>query len=191
MKQEIKIIKISDTHYVGVDNSELKKGDISVVRDGGVWKINYHPLNNEYNKRIIYSTEPFKKFAPLTLNDMGIGYIPLSEVEEALYGYSVEKMAEPIKKEFGIDCEYWYYIKGFNAHKELTKDKFFSIEDMKNLMHESIIFSENNKHLSLGEYALSNKDWWDKKVKSLLPKTEWNAQIDENNKITLIHEQNN
>lgn len=66
--------------------------------------------------------------------------ISLSEIEEAVYGYSIEEIAlekYPIhvfrKGEVGTDLSYLNrksFTDGFKTHRELVKDKLFTIEDM-------------------------------------------------------------
>lgn len=161
----MKLIKLTEEHYVTQTDYDLK-------------------ITHSFGKHID-----------------GVDNRPLAEVEEAINGYSVEKLIDDLLIKRGehhsrvrnpLYSEERQLAKDLlNAHKELVKDKLFTVEDMKNLMHESIIFSENNRHLSLGEYALANKEWWDKKIKSLLPKTEWEVEFDENGKLKLLNTHEN
>ncbi len=70
------------------------------------------------------------------------------------------------------------FHKGFQKAQELLFDRKFTLEDMKNLMHNSIIFKEENQHLSLGEYAIKNKEWFDKYIQSLSQPKSWNIELE-------------
>lgn len=124
-----KMIKLSEEHYIIVDDSEIKEGDWS-----------YFPFNKEISiaseekgihpdsKRITHSTQPLNK----DFNDwFDVQIITLSEIQELIYGYSVEKMAEKwLSLNYGdVLCGYAMmdgYMEGFKAHKELVKDKLFT-----------------------------------------------------------------
>jgi hypothetical protein len=207
-----KIIKLSDTHYIVVDDSEMKVGDLNIPSDcskiadiSTTAEEDLEIVNRRGNGylKITHSTQPLEQYYGATDGTIPFVYhkikpLSLQQVEEAIYGFNLEKDAydlypEVLDNDDGRVELYDVnktvrdaYIRGFNAHKELVKDKLFTVEDMKNLMHDSIIFSENARNLSLGEYALANKEWWDKKIQSLLPKNEWECTIDEQGKITLI-----
>lgn len=190
-----KLIKLSDTHYIIVDNSEmlpdafiydfLKK---EVKRHSGTYRhINYI---NKNCKRITHSNKPFREFAPLTINDMGLAYIPLLKIEEAVYGYSVEKMSR-VKYRVQASGGGLYtegkqdglregYVDGFNAHKELTKDKLFTLSQLNEAIAEAWNTCEDNEENET--YSQAHK----RIIQSLLPKTEWDIEFDEQGKIKLI-----
>jgi len=187
-----KLIKLSDTHYIVVDDSEIKEGDYDFSK-------NYRTITFVNKERLEMHMIPaykglYFKVTHSTHPLEGVGIISLSEVEEAIYGYSVEKMAEnkyPIIKGKSMwmpsahDCNQANkqegYLEGFNAHKELVKDKLFTVADME-------------KHLIT---ILTSDDVWDaksptellKKVKSsiqsLLPKTEWDCCISDGKLVLL------
>lgn len=105
--------------------------------------------------------------------------ISLSEVEEAIYGYSVEKMAENYSKEGcwpGVRKK--SYIEGFNAHKELVKDKLFTVEDMKKAISLAWNYGQKSEN--------NLTDSMDVIIQSLLPPTEWKVTFDEQGKLKLI-----
>jgi hypothetical protein len=185
-----KLIKLSETHYIVADDSEIKEGDW--FYQVNLNKIIHHNLKNglllqpqSFDKKITHSTEPFKEFAPLTINDMGIGYIPLSEVEELIYGYSVEKMAQsafthPDFGEYKVGSIAYYngYKDGFNAHKELVKDNFILSEDD---LHRILDMARLQ-----GEESFLVKHTNEEIIQSLLPKTEWDIEITPEGKIVLL-----
>lgn len=194
-----KLIKLSDQHYVVADDSEIKVDDYYVG-----WANNYSTepkqrwvlynlvstTNGDTPRKITHSTEPLEyKYGSqkqgfnmgAMSSDIKLVYdlikpLSLSEVEEAIQGYSFEKMADSLfeKESHHIlhpqhqmrEC----YIKGFKAHQELTKDKLFSVEDIEQAMIEGITIEQ----------------FWEKCCKLLLPKTEWECIIDEQGKIKLI-----
>jgi hypothetical protein len=134
-----KLLKLSDTPYIVVNDSEIKKGDWCVYKTGEI--IQYLvKLNTDNLRKITHSTEPIERYDHPAGGYEGIfdkiKQLPLSEVEEVINGYSVEKMAE---KEFPLLDESLRtgatheenlqllghrrtYIKGFKAHQELVKD---------------------------------------------------------------------
>ena len=180
----MKLIKIDSAHFIIVDDSEIKVGDwifYPVTKTILRWNGNM-PLRNE-DLKLTHST---------------IGYmfqddiLPLSqvEVEELVYGYSVEKRANSHAVQSG--CEYKEdlvriskaYQTGFKAHQELVKDKLFTVEDIEEAHKSGIeygksLYSQTNYDSKL---AITSKQY----IQSLLPKTEWNISIDEYNKITLL-----
>ena len=195
-----KLIKLSDTHYVVVDDSEIKEGDISVMKDGGKYKINPYPINNERNLRITCSTQP---------ELLGTGWIQsvlpllLSEVEEVIYG-CWKTIKTSLSKEvidllntgnityFEDRTEYelpFKFIKRgedwFISHKELVKDKLFidkkDLQPLQDLLDEGYDPYDTYHHLQVQRILRIVESF----VESLLPKTEWNCKV-VNGKIKLI-----
>lgn len=169
----MKAIKLSDTHYIVVDDSEIEDG-ICVRYILDVPYIMFYDKGVEYKQfKITHSTEPidgdgtgacFVNIKPLSL----------SEIEEAIYGYSVEKMAESkYTYKLSSNARKKGFIEGFKAHQELTKDKLFTEKDVQKIIH----WASLNEDVRLSEEEM---------FKSLLPKTEWNIEFDEQGKIKLI-----
>lgn len=179
----MKLIKLSETHYIVVDDSEIKESDFAL--NVKIKRLNQarFMFDSTDCKKITHSTQPLEQYYGATDGTLPFVYhkikpLSLSEVEEAVYGYNVEKMAEqeidrivrmrvesPQRKKYEN-----IWIKGFKAHKELMKDKFFTIEDIEKAMIE----------------RLSIEQFWEKCCKSLLPKTEWEVEFDEQGKLKLI-----
>lgn len=189
-----KLLKLSETHYIIVDDSEIKVGDYYVG-----WANNYSTepkqrwvlynlvstTNGDTPRKITHSTQP---------ELLGTGWMQsvlplfLSEVEEAINGYSVEKMAlRELESYFGSNLELtktgkiWVegYEIGFKAHQELVKDKLFTVEKAIQILEEE----------SFGQGAVSRDEYKARvvsKLQSLLPKTEWEVEFDEQGKIKLI-----
>lgn len=74
----MKLIKLSDTHYIVVDDSEIKDCYYYNSLDKAIRFGNN--LNHPYHHKIIHSTQPLE----------GVELLSLPEVEEAINGYSVE-----------------------------------------------------------------------------------------------------
>lgn len=190
-----KLTKLSETHFIIVDDSEIKEGDyVYDLKDKCIRYVKKY-LKDNWIKKITHSTLPLEDVGLNTSmgNQLGFAYIePLSlqECEELTQGYSIEKMAyDATKKQLirifsgeskediddDIQKRRYYYELGFNAHKELVKDKLIlSVEDMK-VAIQSVMKNINDE--------VSNQE---EIIQSLLPKTEWEIEIDENNKMKLI-----
>lgn len=180
----MKLIKLSGTHYIIVDDSEIKVGDYKWHHVTGIRKAlvdgNY---TNQF--KITHSTQS---------ELLGDGWMQsvkpllLSEVEEAVNGYSVEKMAadnwdsqdmkykdisEPWDFSFG-------YHQGFSAAMELTKDKLFTVEDVMVAIKmakevKPYIYKEEGEE---GEPLFDLPKYSDTEIiQSLLPKTEWDIEL--------------
>ena len=130
-----KLIKIKENYYV-IDDSDIKEGDKSLlILDDfePIILIHFENVEKDYKgKRITHSTQE------------GIGeQLNLNDIEELVNGYSIREMAE-IDAHLVWNDETTFeneqrelnghiigFIEGFKAHKELSKDKLFTIEDMK------------------------------------------------------------
>lgn len=191
----IEIIK--DKHYIIVDDSKIKEGDYRVatkiVKEYGEQAIAY--VDKEQlaiikeiggAKKIIYSTQPLES---ATITDdiehkrfIQIKYLDILEVQELIYGYSVENMAsnyvDSIRNRIDgycyLDIQEGYQI-GFNAHKELVKDKNKEVIELLTNITEWNSFKEH----PIGKQAQRALDL-------ILLKTEWEVTFDEQGKLQLI-----
>ena len=210
-----KLIKLNDQHYIIVDDSEIKKGWVTngvecFLRESMPEYSDEYA--NRYWKNITHSTQPlgtpllftnaFESELSLSINGLnetfienwGCKKLSLSEVEEAINGYSVEKMAKENwdsdkyneelfeNEKEGYFAGYW---EGFKAHQELTKDKLFTKKDMINSLKELSYQLFLKKEFSLSDSIEKSS----KIIQSLLPKTEWDITFDEQGKIKLIRKQ--
>jgi hypothetical protein len=190
----MKIVKLTEEHYIQVDDSEIKIGDIvsEKLLTGGYELFEIHTLNDidkSTQKKVTDSTQPLEEditYRGITkkpvLSHFKIKPLSLSEVEEVVYGYSVEKMANdeypierggsmwmPSKYDLSQNDKQEGYIKGFKAHQELVKDKLFTVDDMMEAFTRGYIDGiERTEDITY--YA-------DKFHKSLLPKTEWEVEF--------------
>lgn len=180
------LIKISDYHYIVVDDSEIKEGDFcywkavkttfEAVKDS----LGRLPKKDDGSFKITHSTQPLNK----DFNDwFDVQIITLSEVQELIDGYSIEKMA---KKEMSnryfkdeIPDAINDFKLGFKAHKELVKDKLFTIEDMMDAMGYAAAMDNTRPIQELKEEAEQYI-----RTKKLL-KTEWEVEFDNEGKIKL------
>jgi hypothetical protein len=193
-----KLIKLSDTHYIVVDDSE--KGKEGYNYNSALSKIeklsrNYETHSSEYNycRRITHSTQPLEedvefigKTPKIKLGFVNIKPLSLSEVEEVINGHSVEKMAEweidrlvrmrvesPQRKKYEN-----IWIQGFKAHQELVKDKLFTVDEVSKIFTVGVqlginqeLFTQQGKPLQDEEKVLQRT------IQSLLPKTEWDVEF--------------
>lgn len=187
-----KLIKLSETHYIVVDDSEIKKDDWvydfvdkeifcvdSINEVSGIVRSSSHTTVLDGCKKITHSTQPLEsKFSSIIYR--GYYHISLSEVEEAIYGYK-NKFLKFFKNEPNYK-NYWKPLIEDNpqlieVHKELVKDKVFTIEDMKLFAAELIGRYKSGK---IQEF----EDVQDI-IESYLPKIEWECCISDG-KIKLI-----
>jgi hypothetical protein len=198
-----KLIKINKSHYIVVDDSEIKEGDKFYCTTNKViftahtieYLEKYNKLedsnhnfyvNSKYAKKITHSTQPLENINFVDEAESKI--IPkikplsLSEVEEAINGYSIYQKA----LDFTITSKSKIYIDDekthnevveslISFHKELVKDKLFTVEDMLGFYEYFIYKSGTNSiYEALKQY-----------IQSLLPQTEWDVTFDEQGKISL------
>lgn len=188
-----KLIKLSDTHYIIVDDSEIKEGDWVIELLNKVifqLKVDGNNYSDSTFKKITHSTKTLeeiiwweKETRRSKLGFDKIKPLSLSEVEEVIYGYSVHNMAVKYcnnhYKQKDWEENYDNYCEGFKAHKELVKDKLFSVEDINNLLQ---ICMESSVIGTSVFMKRKGKEF----IQSLLPKTEWNIEFDEQGKIKLL-----
>lgn len=211
MKQTL--IKINEQHYVVVDNSEIKENqwycnDKVLFLSDSKFDEGNNPNQNKNNKLVTHSTQPLEIIATKYKGSVAVeemkGFdkikpLSLSEVEELIHGYSVEKMIEErFKDDKNPQNIVWlkknYYKEGFNALKELVKDKLFTIEDLRRAFdagNEGSGGSLRNrvrKYNGFDEYITNELGYvWDKDNGYVEPKqTEWLITFDKQGKIKLI-----
>lgn len=165
-----KLIKLSDTHYIVVDDSEIKNkeafldmrdypnniSDYDIYWAGSGGSIEF---SNTIGKKITHS---FGKQLAGVINK------PLSEVEEAIYGYNIMEMS--INAVGNSYSSVWRT--GFKAHQELVKDKV-SLSD---------VFKVLDLHTDDAPISYLKREL----EKMLSPKTEWLIKFDEQSKIKIL-----
>lgn len=195
----MKLIKINDNHYIIVDDSEIKEdnyyfskitNNVFIRRRNGHWIDDYDKV---MYKKITHSTQPLEYTTEDHLHYYKIKQLSLSEVEEAIYGYSVEKMAREkyrIKNPLNDYDERYFnshgvaiaegYIDGFNAYKELVKDKLFTVEQA------YLIWKAGQEYWKTSGTSITFEELVEKRKQLLPEKTEWDVTFDEQRKIKLI-----
>mgnify|MGYP001278438971 CR=1 FL=1 len=173
-----KLIKIKENYYV-IDDSEIKEGDKSLLILDDFEPIiltHFENVEKDYKgKRITHSTQE------------GIGIqLNLNDIEELVNEYSIKEMAEKDaylvwndettfeNEQRELNGHIIGFIEGFKAHKELSKDKLFTVNDMKLCYMEGWNRGRANTSTEMNNY-----------IQSLLPPTEWNIEF-QNGKIILV-----
>lgn len=185
----MKLIKLSDIHYVICDDSEIKQGDWyvtfmnnEVIGEPRKCEDSFYSFNN--CKKITHSNQPLECNCAVNNRKLDLNCaernhcfhmvkpLSLSEVEELTLGYNVEKMAEKetIKNEFNSEKS---YIVGFNSHKELVKDK----------LQKDFIRYVEYRNLQDDEYIRPIIEDF---LQFISLKTEWDVQITTEGKIVLL-----
>lgn len=175
-----KMIKLSETHYIVVDDSEIE--DENFYYNNREGKVNRQEPNQQltiedlqggqirYCFKITHSTQPLGKKQCYAL----IKPLSLLEVEEAIYGYSIEKMAiEAADKNSKGTSDHWMGVRtgyhlGFNARKELVKDKLLITD--KDLL-DFLYFARTHSQYSDGAIV---KEFTNRFLKE---QTEWDVEI--------------
>jgi hypothetical protein len=131
-----KLIQITNKHYIIVDYSPIKQNDWCIYNTGEIIQY-FVELNTDNLRKITHST-PTGGFSAML--EVGVRELSLSNVQEAIQSYSVEKMAineypfalGGIGNSENDKKEHW--IKGFKAHENLVKDKLFTTSDLEKAM---------------------------------------------------------
>lgn len=183
MKQTL--IKITDDHYVVVDDSEIKEGDyyFSKISDnvfrrsnGGHWIENY---DKKMYQKITHSTQPNKGMENVT-------FISPREVKELIGDVDVYKKAreehEQVLKRGGSEYAAGYYeglIDGYNQSLEDNKEKKYIEDDLR----KAYMYGDNYHKHTVGN---AQKYTFESLIQSLQPKTEWEVTFDKQGKLKLI-----
>ena len=184
-----KLIKLSDTHYIFVDDSEIQRGMFIYESDTKLLnEASSIYVRNDKDFKITHSTKPLEtvKIPDEETYMKGFQYIKplsLSEVEEAIYGYSVEKMAEENGNNYAHSYNPDIFIEGFKAHQELVKDKLFSLATVEGCMMSIANWIVKN-NITSGTEILTKMVEISESL--LLPKTEWDVEFDEQGKMRLL-----
>jgi len=181
------LIKISDTHYVIVDDSEIKEGWKGWAYKSDVKNKlfeHFYTTNPWYNdaKIITHSTQPLEDSIKLDMYEGITGIktfkeitpLSLSEVEELIYGYNVEKLYD----ECDDSCSLESYANGFKKAMELTKDKLLIKDEFElgNIIRLAYLTHGNNSWVSIAKEA----------IQSMSPPTQWRVKFNEQGKLELV-----
>jgi hypothetical protein len=184
------LIKLSEQHYIVVDDSVIEEGDL-VLNPLDEIQTYFKDYNFVESKKITHSTQPLEEdvtfvnnIPKIKLGFVKINPLSLSEVEEAIYGYNIGKLAElhTVKMLDNYKSSNKNsFIEGFKAHQELMKDKLFTVEDMK----KAIQFGIDKFHYGLSHETNRKQNMINGFIQSLLPKTEWEVAF-KNSKLKLV-----
>lgn len=189
---EKELVFIDYDHYVIVDDSEITVGDYCLMFDsfGNIFLGNqpkqYLGIEKGHyiNKGLKKITHSFGK----TIG--GVENRSLSEVEELLFGFSIEKMAE---KEFPLIDELFdttgeenlqlldhrkSYIKGIHDYMKLTKHRFGET-DMIHAYVEGTNSGSNYQSLCEDDFEEAesfSEDNYEEFKRTLSPKTKWTVE---------------
>ena len=171
----MKLIKLSDDHYIVVDDSEIKEGD---------W---YYDTNDKESLMPIYqrSQDPkfysgCKKITHSTNIDWHeVYYIPLSEAKSLIGELVAEKRAD----DYGFQVPYdgsnsfydkekiKHYLAGYNQALEDNKEKKYTEDDLR-----KAIDIAQKESWDEGGY-LGKEHEPDEIIQTLQPKTEWDVEF--------------
>lgn len=192
----MKLIKINESHYIIYNDSEIKEG------------LCYNPITGELInlsikgsmsfdeiiskcKKITHSTQPLEengeelvngKWIPAYVFGDDVERFSLSEAEELTLGCNVEKIANLHCEEqnrLSNSHDHNSFIEGFKTHRQLVKDKLFTIKQINDLVNSVLEFMSHNEPSEFDK-------WYQRKLQNLLPKTEWDIKFDEQDKLKLI-----
>ncbi len=185
--------KLSEDHYIVMDDSEIKIGDIVAEKllTGKYELFTIQTLNDidrQTQKKITHSTQP---------ESLGMGWMQsvqpllLSEVKELLGVVDVEKKALEIspveldEDEFDVNETHrvtWVlgYIEGYKQALEDNKEKKYTEEDMRAVFMHGFLLGVDR-----GDYS---RDIEDKTLSNYTqPKTSWEVEF-VNGKLQLVKE---
>ena len=168
----MKIIKLTEEHYILTDDSEITTGDIVAEKllTGEYELFTIHTLNDIdklRQKKITHSTQP---------ESLGMGWMQsvlpllLSEVKELLGVVDVEKKAleiNPVELDEDWDKNKQYrdeWMSGYNQALEDNKEKKYTEEDMRKAYyqgHKSGLGSENGLTFENTIQSLQHKTDWE------------------------------
>lgn len=195
-----KLIKLSDDHYIIVNDSEILNCKCYDFNKGEVVDSIYYNKLEDFCKRITHSTKPLEQYYGNANGEVPYVYhkireIKVSDMEKLVNGYSVEGMAYKYCDDFSFEdrsklmgekmtlsdfirVSKMAYIAGFNAHRELHGDKLYGVDDMKRAMWElgDVLF--NNHQDGIGEGV--PESYIDGIKKTFVVRREWDIEIDEN-----------
>jgi hypothetical protein len=207
-----KLIKINKLQYIVVDETDVK----TLPYKSWFFDTNSRLVGQYFQgdtdvcwRKITHSTQPLEATRTVTVDKLvfyKIKPLSLSEVEELINGYSFdykledfEHEREKVYLETGslTACEILNrgISLGFEAHQEIVKDKLFTIEDMQKAIQMSRLISDGKESFDAEDISgcteVCTYDWKFKHndydiIQSLLPKTEWDVEFDENGKLKLI-----
>lgn len=184
--------KLSEDHYIVVDDSDIKIGDVVAEKllTGDYELFTIHTLNDidkSTQKKITYSTQPlgFLNEVGLTTANLkpdwtNVEYLPLSEVKELLG--VVDKAFERypvIENDKDHNDRNYYRRSAYYQALEDNKEKKYTNEDMLTIRNKlvTILPVGNVAAWDMIQAVSKYTKWFDEYVESLQPKTEWEVEF--------------
>ncbi len=169
----MKLIKLSEEHYIVVDDSEIKEGDwVFNEKSKEIYPITLVEEVVYYKKKVTHSTQPIEPNSLHRKYDfINIKPLSLSEVKELIGEVDVEKMVEEkyTKKDFvpnEILIRKIAWINGYNQALWDNKHKKYTEEDLR-----KAIITTRQRVQAVGSVDVEGV------IQSLQPKTEWKVEI--------------
>lgn len=165
-----KLIKLENDFYI-VDDSEIKELDY-------VMPFLLDDIPEVHYKKITHSTKQLD----------GVIKIDIKEIEEIICGYSIENLTSNCAVNYSHSLYQFAkdrFKDGFNAHKELTKNKLYTKEDL--MQFVDYMYESKTAHRykdGIGDFSVF-RTLMSHYVRHL-EKSEWSIEIDENNKFKLL-----
>lgn len=184
----MKLIKLSETHYIIVDNSKISVGDF--IADGYRVRQWLDDCSLLGKKKVIYSTEP-ESLGPKWMQSV----LPLllSQIEEVLNINNVEKMAlknwdsdrylEEVFEKESYCAGYW---EGFKAHQELYPYSRNQVFELMCIAFKAGFEKYDSVKVWLEGLELVECAWILTKFDSTPKPTEWDVEFDKQGKLKLI-----
>lgn len=195
----MQLIKLNPDHYVVVDDSEIKEGNIVVEKliTGDYELFTIHTLNDidrSSQKKITYSTQPeslgmgwMQSVQPLLLSEVKelLGVVDVEALEKRYY-QQLEQRREVAKNFTGqvagrhpdmfghneVHHMVRGYLEGYNQALEDNKEKKYTEEDLKKAIKLAQVVERD--HEDSDGYLLYSKD---EIIQSLKPQTEWKVEF--------------
>jgi hypothetical protein len=170
------IIK-TDNYLLVVDDSEIAIGDTVLVDCSELEVLGIRKVNDYYNEQFLFegNGQIHMDYCKKIISHLPLNNSPVLEGVDLLPPLEddVEKLAEEFKssyKKVGVtDYEVSSFIVGYNKAKEKYK---YTEEQLKTAIHKAIIFSEENRKITSGEYAVKFYKFYGELIQSLQqPKT--------------------
>ena len=166
----MRLIKLTDDHFVVVDETEIKEGDwyywevTKTIQIAKLDSLNRLPKNSDGSKKITHSTQPLAPIKELIEKGYdNILPLDIDEIKELIGEVDIWQKF----KEIDGSCqkgeyEHWLFESGYNQALADNKEKKYTEEDLKR--YHNIMCLHGNKK---GEEF----------IQSLQPKTEWEVEF--------------
>jgi hypothetical protein len=193
----MKLIKLSEEHYIVVDDSEIKKGDYFLYQFGDCPEVCQHDGLGDPNQRkncynITHSTQPLEDVGLNTSMGWQLGFdkiepLSIQEVKELIGKVDVEKKAEHSSEvqeaTYTIQHKITYkhgYFDGYNQALEDNKEKLYTEIDVLMLLQKTArkYFQKGREYRGNMAIAGDPLHGVRSELRELVqPKTEWYVEL--------------